>query len=150
MTTKEMGNVIMVFLCWVAFVLFSILLTLIIIERAEADDHTQRPANPVWLTTCTHQQLCTPGWTKTVRPPDYWTNALKRQWLPRGRSMDEFELDHNGPIVLCGAPRNPANLWLQEWPAARRKDVVENGAHKDFCAGRITLKQAQQRIEDWK
>ena len=139
---KELTAYIVAFIATLALIYYT--------ADASAEDHTQRPGYPVWQTTCTRSQMCTPGWSATVRPPGYWTNQVKHLWLPEGGVMSDYELDHNGPIVLCGAPKDKNNLWLQLWHDARKKDAVENKAHKDYCAGRITLKQAQQRVEEWR
>lgn len=98
---------------------------------------------------CTLQQVCTPGYTSTVRPPQRYTNQLKReQMLLRGLPGDpgQYEEDHVIPLELCGAPRDPSNLTPEPWKAARIKDVYETRFHRAVCAGTMRLKDAQRQI----
>lgn len=52
------------------------------------------------------------------------SQRLKREMLPPGASMAEFELDHCRPLCLGGSNAR-ANLQLQPWPEARVKDEDE-------------------------
>jgi hypothetical protein len=38
------------------------------------------------------------------------------------------------------------NLWLQAWPEAAIKDRDELRLHREVCAGRMTLEQAQHEM----
>ena len=97
--------------------------------------------------------ICIKGWTKVVRPPLSWTNALKhkllaRYGLPASASRD-YELDHLIPLELGGAPADPRNLWLEPWNGpwnAHIKDKLENRLHTLVCRGEITLEDAQEAI----
>jgi len=95
--------------------------------------------------------ICARGYTGKVRPPRKVTDAIKRklaQGLPG--SPRDYEPDHLIPIGLGGHPRSLQNLWLQTWPEAATKDRDELLLHRDVCAGRITLKQAQQEmLAEW-
>lgn len=115
---------------------------------AHAATTTNRPIGAV--ANVTTAQLCVSGYSASVRPPTSYTDGLKRKWVPAGHSVSEYELDHSIPIAIGGDPRNTNNLWLQDWPSAKRKDVLENQLHKDLCSGKITLKQAQDKIQAWK
>lgn len=98
------------------------------------------------------QTACEPNWSSTVRPPDTWTNRLKRSLLPPSGQMRNYELDHIVPISIGGAPKDPANLWLQPWVGhcnAKDKDIIEWQAHRDLCAGKISLEQAQAKFLNW-
>jgi hypothetical protein len=101
--------------------------------------------------------VCVAGYTKTVRPPASYTDAIKRDQMRAygftGAPAD-YEEDHLIPLALGGHPTDPRNLW----PQARRsiggraedKDQIEDALHRDLCAGRITLADAQRRIAaDW-
>lgn len=93
-----------------------------------------------------HQTVCVAGWTKTIRPPASYTNKLKRKLMAdQGLTgdMNQWELDHRLDLAAGGAPRDPANLWLQPWPEARLKDRLESYEHRQMCAGKITLAQVQ-------
>jgi len=95
--------------------------------------------------------ICTRGYTARVRPPRKVTDAIKRQ-LAQGLpgAPPDYELDHLIPIGLGGHPRSLNNLWLQTWPGAATKDREELRLHRDVCAGRISLEQAQQeRLAEW-
>ena len=96
--------------------------------------------------------ICVVGYTKTVRPPASYTNALKYKQLSGSYSrygstnMKLFEEDHLIPLSLGGAPRDPKNLWPEPWEGgtgARKKDVLELKMHLMVCAGKISLKSAQ-------
>ena len=62
------------------------------------------------------------------------------------------EVDHLISLELGGA-NDSANLWPQpygEHPGAHEKDVLENWLHKQVCTGKMSLRDAQQRISsDW-
>lgn len=98
---------------------------------------------------CTVQDICTPGYTKTVRPPAGYTNNLKRLQMAElglGSELSRFEEDHIIPLELCGAPRDPGNLIPQLWSKARMKDVIETRYHRAVCAGTMTLEEAQRLV----
>ena len=57
------------------------------------------------------------------------------------------------PLSIGGNPRDPKNLWPEPrfglWLAAR-KDDLEYALYKKLCAGKITLKVAQDAFrDDW-
>jgi hypothetical protein len=68
-----------------------------------------------------------------------------------------FEWDHRLPHSLGGSD-GPANIWPQppDVPNPRgfilnRKDRIEANAHRDVCAGRMTLAAAQRMfLGDWR
>ncbi|CAB4122167.1 hypothetical protein UFOVP26_105 [uncultured Caudovirales phage] len=108
-----------------------------------------RPYGVIVITT-TKEMICTSGYSASVRPSINYTNAIKRKWLPKGHKVSEYELDHYIPISLGGSPTEESNLWLQDWADAKRKDVLEKQLHRDVCSGKITLRQAQFKIDSWK
>jgi hypothetical protein len=96
-----------------------------------------------------HTTVCRLGYTKTVRPPKEWTQDVKHRLLVEQKlfgSIKDYELDQLVPLELGGAPRDPANLWLQRWDEARKKDEQEAALRKAVCSGHLTLEQAQERI----
>ena len=98
---------------------------------------------------CTIDQVCTPNYTKTVRPSSSYTNKLKRKQMDSlglPGDMSEYEEDHIVPLVLCGHPTDPRNLVPQPWDRARKKDVLEVRFRKDVCKGKMSLKEAQEKI----
>jgi hypothetical protein len=98
------------------------------------------------------QTICQPGYTKTVRPPVSYTNRLKRKLYASRHlkgGLRAYELDHLVPLEVGGAPRDPANLWMEPIADARKKDRVENVAHRLVCSGRLSLADAQKAFETW-
>lgn len=109
--------------------------------------------NPAVTPSNIRATICVSGWTRTVRPPAYVTNAIKAKFMNRQHAtgaMRDYELDHITPLELGGAPLDERNLQLQPWPEARRKDAVETALHRQVCNGIITLAAAQAHILRWK
>lgn len=109
-----------------------------------------------------HQTVCVKGYTKTIRPPAYHTNKLKKQQLREYGYADtnpkHYEEDHLIALSIGGAPNDPRNLWpeprISEWNA-KKKDHLEFVLYKMVCAQEITLAEAQRAmavnwIEAWK
>ena len=94
------------------------------------------------------QTVCKPGWTRTVRPPVSYTNALKlrqlRQYRLRGPPA-AFQEDHLISLELGGNPTDPRNLWPEPYPRAKAVDQIENDLNHRLCTGSLTLAQAQAR-----
>jgi hypothetical protein len=59
-----------------------------------------------------------------------------------------YEVDHLIPRELGGAD-DVRNLWVQPWPDAHKKDVVENRLHREVCAGTTMLEDAQRQMRNW-
>jgi hypothetical protein len=91
--------------------------------------------------------ICQRGYTTRVRPSRKVTDAIKRR-LADGvpGSPKDYELDHLIPLGLGGHPTSPDNLWLQNWSEAAMKDRDELRMHRDVCAGRMTLQEAQREM----
>ena len=108
--------------------------------------------NPGVTQDTIRQTICTSGWTKTVRPPEAYTNKIKRDLLADfGGDARDYELDHVIPLAVGGHPTDPQNLALQAWEGedgAHAKDVVETRVKRLVCVGRITLAQGQQCFVD--
>jgi hypothetical protein len=90
--------------------------------------------------------ICRSGWTRTVRPPVDYTNALKRQQMrtygERG-PMSAYQEDHLISLELGGNPTDPRNLWPEPYPRASTVDTIENQLNAEVCTGRLTLAEAQ-------
>lgn len=91
--------------------------------------------------------VCRVGWTKTIRPPASYTNALKKKQVTllqyADRNPAHYEEDHLVSLELGGAPRSTPNLWPQPWTQARRDDNgIEASLHGKLCDGTLTLRQA--------
>ncbi|HKX03419.1 MAG TPA: hypothetical protein VJX71_13025 [Methylomirabilota bacterium] len=98
-----------------------------------------------------HRTICQRGYTATVRPPRALTDAAKRRLLNgHPGSAADYELDHLIPLGLWGHPTSARNLWLQPWTQGAVKDRDELRLHREVCAGRVTLEQAQhEMIATW-
>jgi hypothetical protein len=100
--------------------------------------------------------LCAPGYSRSVRPPESFTEPLKfaqiRAYGLSGRVRD-YEEDHLVPLSIGGAPRDPANLWPQPRSGpynAGQKDALETWAARTACSGRIPLARLQHEMAaDW-
>ncbi len=91
--------------------------------------------------------ICRRGWTRTVRPPVSYTNALKakglRQYGLRG-PPSAFQEDHLISLELGGNPVDPRNLWPEPYPRAADVDRIENELNHLVCTGRLSLADAQR------
>jgi hypothetical protein len=100
-----------------------------------------------------HQTICVAGWTATVRPPESYTEALKRQQIAsEGLSggLSNYEEDHRMPLELGGAPSDPLNLSPESPPSPNPKDSDETRLKHAVCDGALTLAQAQgQMVASW-
>ena len=103
------------------------------------------------------QTVCVKGYTKTVRPPTYFTNRLKKSQIREYGFADHdpsnYEEDHLIPLSIGGHPTDERNLWPQarrsEW-GADKKDQLEVVLYKLVCSGRVPLADAQREMaQDW-
>ncbi len=90
--------------------------------------------------------ICRRGWTRTVRPPVSYTNALKLrqmgQYGLRGPPSG-FQEDHLISLELGGNPVDARNLWPEPYPRAAAVDRIENELNRRVCAGSLSLAAAQ-------
>jgi cytochrome c-type biogenesis protein CcmH/NrfF len=113
--------------------------------------------NPAVTQSTIGQTICVPGYAKSVRPDNSYTNGVKEMLLQRAHKnpmlAQYYELDHIIPLALGGHPRKLDNLELQIWEGengAKRKDRIEAKLHCLVCSGHVTLAQAQHEIaSDW-
>ena len=122
-------------------------------RACSTDGRAQGMTNPALNEQAVRAACTTKGWTKAYRPSPQWTSARKRELLreaglPNDAAKD-YELDHRVPLCAGGSPTDPANLWLQPWPDALRKDKVEAALCRDVCEGRMSLQEAQRRMVAW-
>jgi len=113
------------------------------------------PINPNVTQSNIQETICVSGYTKTIRPPVSYTNALKKQRMTAMglpfELMGDFQLDHKIPLSVGGHPSNQDNLILQDADDAHRKDAVEHCAQRAVCKGEISLAEAQQEMwKDWR
>lgn len=114
---------------------------------------TPGATNPEVTQTNIAQTICASGWTTTVRPPQSYTEALKRSQMAEygdTHPIYGYEEDHLIPLSLGGAPSDPHNLWPQPGASPNPKDEVESAANHAVCDGTMTLSSTQRRIaSDW-
>jgi len=97
--------------------------------------------------------ICKRGWTRTIRPPVEYTNALKRKQM---RMYDEhgppsaYQEDHLVSLELGGDPTDPRNLWPEPYPRAAAVDQIENDLNARVCSGDLTLAKAQVKEAELK
>jgi hypothetical protein len=92
--------------------------------------------------------ICVQGWTRTVRPPTDYTNALKlRQMRAYGESgpPSAYQEDHLISLELGGHPTDPRNLWPEPYPRASEVDRIENELNAKVCGGSLALADAQEQ-----
>jgi hypothetical protein len=104
--------------------------------------------NPAVTEVTLRSTICRPGWTRTVRPPVAYTNALKAKQLAayhlRG-PPSAYQEDHLISLELGGNPTDPRNLWPEPYPRAAVVDRLENELNHRVCAGTLTLAEAQRQ-----
>jgi len=92
--------------------------------------------------------ICLRGWTRTVRPPTDYTNALKAKQLRAyglTGAMSAYQEDHLISLELGGHPTDPRNLWPEPYPRAAHVDAIENELNRQVCDGSLTLAEAQEK-----
>jgi hypothetical protein len=90
--------------------------------------------------------ICVRGWTKTIRPPTSYTNALKLKQMREygvGGSLSGYQEDHLISLELGGHPTDPRNLWPEPYPRASDVDAIENDLNAKVCSGALSLEAAQ-------
>jgi hypothetical protein len=104
--------------------------------------------NPQVTQATIRSTICVKGWTRTVRPPVSYTNALKAKQMPaygeRGPPSSVQE-DHLISLELGGNPTDPRNLWPEPYPRAAQVDQIENQLNALICSGKISLAEGQRR-----
>ena len=92
--------------------------------------------------------ICRSGWTRTIRPPSEYTNALKvKQMRMYGEtgSRSDYQEDHLVSLELGGHPTDPRNLWPEPYPRASEVDRIENELKAKVCSGALSLSDAQEQ-----
>ena len=95
--------------------------------------------------------VCVSGYSAKIRPPVSYTNFIKKEMLRYDKlSAGSYQLDHLISISLGGSVYDSRNLFMQPQAQARVDDAMENRLHRDLCAGKLTLRQAQRAELAWK
>jgi hypothetical protein len=106
-----------------------------------------------------HRTICARGYSRSIRPPESYTERLKRSGIRlygyADRRLRDYEEDHLVSLALGGSPTSPRNLWPEPhhviggW-GSYAKDRLEDRLHTLVCRGRVPLAQAQRQIAtDW-
>jgi hypothetical protein len=102
--------------------------------------------NPAVTQATIRATICTRGWTRTIRPPTDYTNALKarqlREYGLRG-PPSAYQEDHLISLELGGNAVDARNLWPEPYPRATAVDELENALNRRVCNGELTLGRAQ-------
>lgn len=108
-------------------------------------------AEPLPVVPVTIKQICTPGYSATVRPSASFIRGVKRMLAEReGIFMQDVVVDHRVPIALGGSPRDGRNLRLLTPTDNRRKATTEVRLLRAVCKCGMPLEEAQRRAWDWK
>jgi hypothetical protein len=92
--------------------------------------------------------ICKHGWTRTIRPPTAYTDALKRTQLREYGlvgPVSGYQEDHLISLELGGHPTDPRNLWPEPYPRAARVDTIENELNAQVCSGALSPDAAQRK-----
>jgi hypothetical protein len=104
--------------------------------------------NPDVTQATIRSTICVHGWTRTVRPPVEYTNALKARQMRRygeTGALSAYQEDHLISLELGGHPTDPRNLWPEPYPRASAVDQIENVLNAKVCDGRLSLHDAQEQ-----
>jgi hypothetical protein len=97
--------------------------------------------------------ICKHGWTRTIRPPTDYTNALKLRQMRAygvGGSPSDYQEDHLISLELGGHPTDARNLWPEPYPRAAEVDSIENELNAKVCSGDMSLDDAQRKESELK
>jgi hypothetical protein len=142
------------FLVATALALALVAFLLVLAQHAEAPavvaDPVRTPGvlNPDVTQETIAATICVQGWTRSVRPPTDYTNALKlRQMRAYGETgpPSAYQEDHLISLELGGHPTDPRNLWPEPYPRAAHVDTIENELNAQVCGGSLTLAEAQEK-----
>ena len=110
-------------------------------------------ANPDVTQENIDETICKSGWTRTIRPPTDYTNALKVEQMEaydRKGTVSDYQEDHLISLEVGGHPTDPRNLWPEPIDRALDVDGIENQLNEQICSRQITLREGQQRESNLK
>jgi hypothetical protein len=110
-------------------------------------------ANPDVTQETIGQTICAGGWTKTIRPPTEYTNALKTEQMEAYRrpgTQADYQEDHLISLEVGGDPTDPRNLWPEPTDRAVQVDDIEDELNHQICSGQISLEEGQRRESELK
>ena len=115
--------------------------------------------NPAVTQDDIHETICVWGYSRTIRPPEAYTERLKREQIReygyRDRWLRDYEEDHLIALSLGGSSTSPENLWPQPhdvvggW-GSYAKDRLQGRLHWLVCHRGLRLATAQRALaHDW-
>jgi hypothetical protein len=109
--------------------------------------------SPGALLTSDVRAICTAGYSQSVREvPVSEKNAVYAEYGITSHKTGQYEVDHIISLQLGGS-NDLANLFpeaAEPRPGFHEKDKVENELHRQVCAGKLSLADAQRQIAtDW-
>jgi len=116
-------------------------------------DRTPGVVNPDVTQANIASTVCKHGWTRTIRPPTDYTNALKLKQMREygvGGSPSQYQEDHLISLELGGDPTDARNLWPEPYPRASEMDTIENELNAKVCSGDLSLDEAQRKESELK
>ncbi len=116
-------------------------------------DRTPGVVNPDVTQANIASTVCKHGWTRTIRPPTDYTNALKLKQMREygvGGSPSQYQEDHLISLELGGHPTDARNLWPEPYPRASEMDTIENELNAKVCSGDLSLDEAQRKESELK
>jgi hypothetical protein len=116
-------------------------------------DRTPGVVNPDVTQANIASTVCKHGWTRTIRPPTDYTNALKVKQMREyglGGSLSRYQEDHLISLELGGHPTDARNLWPEPYPRAAEMDAIENELNGKVCSGDLSLDEAQRKESEIK
>ena len=124
-------------------------------EAAVVADPRRTPGvlNPDVTQATIGSTICARGWTRTIRPPTEYTNALKRKQMRAyglSGSPAGYQEDHLISLELGGHPTDARNLWPEPYPRASKVDSIENDLNRRVCDGSLSLAEAQRKESELK
>jgi hypothetical protein len=113
--------------------------------------------NPAVTQATIQRTICVSGYTATIRPPESYTEPLKRAQIATygyaDHRLSDYEEDHLVSLEIGGSARSPNNLWPEPHHVmvggidlgSYTKDKFENYLHRMVCARAITLARLATR-----
>lgn len=134
--------------------LVALLMPLIARAQSPLPDRAMTPGalNPAVTARSIEDTICIRGWTRTIRPPERYTEPLKRAQIRAYGYSDRrpwhYEEDHLIPLDLGGSPTSPFNLWPEPYLGPRQwgayaKDRLERRMVGLVCRHTLSLARAQ-------
>jgi hypothetical protein len=97
----------------------------------------------------TAETVCRPGYAGSVRDVPLAEKKRVAAAYNFTGAYSEVEFDHLISLEIGGS-NSPENLWPQPIEEALVKDRLEDYLHREVCAGRMSIEEAQRGIAtDW-